>query len=48
MEALKVLFTTDIGLMSLGVIAFIIVMGLYLRAHLRKLMNAEPGKEGWN
>ena len=48
MEALKVLFTTDIGLMSLGVIAFIIVMGLYLRTHLRKLMNAEPGKEGWN
>ena len=48
MQALKVLFTTDIGLMSLGVIAFIIVMGLYLRVHLRKLMNAEPGKEGWN
>jgi hypothetical protein len=48
MEALKILLTTDTGLMSLAVIAFVIVMGLYLRAHLRRLMNAEPGKEGWN
>ncbi|HEX7375273.1 MAG TPA: DUF3149 domain-containing protein [Steroidobacteraceae bacterium] len=48
MQALKLLFTTDVGLMSLGVILFIIVMGFYLRSHLRKLMNSEPGTEGWH
>jgi hypothetical protein len=48
MEALKLLFTTDIGLLSLGVIVFIIVMGLYMSARLKKLMNEKPGKEGWN
>ena len=48
MEALKLLFTTDIGLLSLGVIVFIIVMGFYMSARLKKLMNEKPGKEGWN
>jgi Protein of unknown function (DUF3149) len=47
MEAFKLLFTTDVGLMSLGVILFIIVMGFYLNAKFKKLMNQEPGKEGW-
>jgi hypothetical protein len=46
-EAFKLLLTTDFGLLSLGVILFIVVMGFYLRAHVKKLMNSEPGKEGW-
>jgi hypothetical protein len=33
--------------MSLGVILFIIVMGFYLSGKLKKLMNQEAGKEGW-
>ncbi len=48
MEAFSLLFTTDYGLMSLGVILFIIVMGVYLKAKFSKLMNQEPGKEGWD
>jgi flagellar biogenesis protein FliO len=48
MEAFKLLFTTDIGLLSLGVILFIIVMAIYLFMHFRKLMNEKPGKEGWD
>jgi flagellar biogenesis protein FliO len=47
MEAFKLLFTTDVGLMSLGVILFIIVMAIYLFARFRRLMNEQPGKEGW-
>ena len=47
METLKLLVTTDYGLMSLGVILFIIGMGFYLSRKLKKLMNQEPGKEGW-
>ena len=47
MEAFKILLTTDVGLLSLGVIVFIIVMGFYLSGKLKKLMNQEPGKEGW-
>jgi preprotein translocase subunit Sss1 len=47
MEAFKILLTTDVGLLSLGVIAFIIVMGAYLFTHFRKLANDKPGKEGW-
>jgi hypothetical protein len=46
-EPLKLLFTTDYGLLSLGVILFVVVMGFYLSRHLKKLMNQEPGKEGW-
>lgn len=45
-ESLKLLFTTDFGLLSLGVIVFIVVMGFYLSSHLKKLMNQQPGKEG--
>jgi hypothetical protein len=48
MQAWKILFTTDVGLMSLGVILFIIVMGFYLRSHFKKLMNSKPGTEGWH
>jgi len=48
MEALKLLLTTDIGLLSLGAILFMIVMAIYMFSRFRKLMNQEPGKEGWN
>lgn len=48
MEALKLLLTTDIGLLSLGAIIFMIVMAIYMFTRFRKLMNQEPGKEGWN
>lgn len=37
------LFTTDYGLMSLGVIVFIIGMGIYLYRKFTKLMNQKPG-----
>jgi len=47
MEKFSLLFTTDYGLMSLGVILFMIVMGFYLSGKLKKLMNQKPGKEGW-
>ena len=33
--------------MSLGVNLFIIAMGFYLSGKLNRLMNQEPGKEGW-
>jgi uncharacterized membrane protein YfcA len=45
--ALKELLTSDVGLMSLAVIVITIVIGAYMGAHLRKLMNQKPGKEGW-
>ena len=48
MEALKLLFTSDAGLLSLGVILFMIVMAGYLLRHVTKLMNEKPGKEGWD
>lgn len=48
MEALKLLLTTDVGLLSLGAILFMIVMAIYMFTRFRKLMNQEPGKEGWN
>lgn len=48
MEAFKLLISTDIGLLSLGAILFMIVMAIYLFLHFRKLMNQKPGKEGWN
>jgi len=47
-EALKLLLTTDVGLLSLGAILFMIVMAIYMFSRFRKLMNQEPGKEGWN
>jgi flagellar biogenesis protein FliO len=48
MEAFKLLLTSDVGLLSLGAILFMIVMAIYLFFHFRKLMNEKPGKEGWN
>ncbi|MFO1394039.1 MAG: DUF3149 domain-containing protein [Steroidobacteraceae bacterium] len=48
MELLKDLVSTDVGLLSFGVIAFILVMAVYLFFHFRKLMNEKPGKEGWD
>jgi hypothetical protein len=47
MEKFSLLFTTDYGLMSLGVILFMVVMGIYLSGKIKKLMNQQPGKEGW-
>jgi hypothetical protein len=46
-ETLKLLFTTDFGLLSLAVIVVVIGIGFYMSRHLKKLMNEEPGKEGW-
>lgn len=48
MEALKLLWTTDSGLLSSGVILFMILMGVYLYSRVRKLMNQKPGTEGWD
>ena len=47
-QAFKELFSTDVGLLSLGVILFIVLMAIYLFFHVRKLMNEKPGKEGWD
>lgn len=42
MDALKLLFTSDIGLMSLGVIAFTIGMGVFFsRWFARKVEESE-------
>lgn len=48
MAALELLLKTDTGLLSLGTVLFMIVMAIYMFTRLRKLMNEEPGKEGWN
>ena len=48
MQLIKDLFSSDVGLLSFGVIAFILVMGIYLFVHVRKLMNGKPGQEGWD
>ncbi len=48
MDTLKLLLTSASGLLSLGIILFMVVMGMYLYFHMRKLMNQEPGKEGWD
>ena len=48
MEAFHLLLSSDFGLLSLGVILFIIVMALYLLRHFSKLSKADPGKEGWD
>lgn len=48
MKILETLFTSAEGLLSLGVVVFIIVMGIYMNARLRRLMNEKPGKEGWS
>jgi hypothetical protein len=48
MEIMRLLFTSDAGLASLAVIAFMIVMGIYLYFHFRKLTRQDPGKQGWD
>jgi hypothetical protein len=48
MGVLKLLFTSDAGLASLAVIAFMIVMGIYLYFHVKKLSRQNPGKQGWD
>ena len=48
MEALKLLFSSDFGLLSLGAIVFMLAMAGYIGWHVTKLMNAKPGKEGWD
>jgi flagellar biogenesis protein FliO len=48
MEAFKLLLTSDVGLLSLVAILFMIVMAIYLFMRFRKLMNDEPGKEDWS
>ncbi|MCX7892290.1 MAG: DUF3149 domain-containing protein [Burkholderiales bacterium] len=47
MVALKELFTTDVGLLSLAVIVIVIGIAGYLLRHLLKLMKEKPGTEGW-
>ncbi len=47
MRILTDLLTTDVGLLSFGVILFVVVMGIYLSIHLRRLTRQEPGKKGW-
>lgn len=47
MAALELLLKTDTGLLSLGTVLFMIVMAIYMFTRLRKLMNEEPGKDGW-
>jgi hypothetical protein len=39
--ALKELFTTDIGLLSVFTIGFILVMGVYLYGYARKHMDED-------
>lgn len=48
MEALKVLFTSPSGLLSIAAFLAMVGMAGYLFLHLRKLMNDTPGKEGWH
>ena len=48
MEALRVLFTSSSGLLSIAGFVVMVTMGGYLFLKLRTLMNAKPGKEGWN
>ncbi len=47
MKVLSSLLTTPEGLMSAGVILFMVVMGVYVYIRVRKLMNAKPGTTGW-
>jgi hypothetical protein len=41
MEALKLLFTSDIGLMSLATIVFVIGMGFWFRRFFNQQIEAE-------
>lgn len=44
MEALKLLFTSDIGLMSLATIVFVIGMGVWFRRFFNQQIEAEERK----
>jgi len=44
MAAIKILFTTDVGLMSLGVIAFIVGMGIFFTRLFRKKMREDAAR----
>ena len=48
MNALKLLLTTEAGLASLAIIVFMVAMAGYLFYHVKKLMKADPGKQGWD
>ena len=48
MQAFKELFSTEVGLLSIGVLLFIVMLAIFLFFHVRKLMNEKPGKEGWD
>ncbi len=41
MEAFKILFTTDVGLMSLAVIVFIIGMAVFFARHFARRMRED-------
>lgn len=46
MDALKLLFTSDVGLMSLGVIGFTIAMGFWFSSWFgRKIEESERQRE---
>ena len=47
MDAIKLLLTSESGLLSVAVILFMVVMGAYLYLRIRRLMNAKSGTEGW-
>jgi hypothetical protein len=47
MDVLQLLFTSEYGLASLGVIVVTIVIGAYIGRHVKRLVNAKPGTEGW-
>ena len=44
MEALKLLFTSDIGLLSLFTIVFIVGMGIWFRRFFMKQIEAEEAR----
>lgn len=46
MKLVHDLFTSDVGLMSAGVIAFIVVMGIYIFGYVRKKMREDAAKAG--
>jgi hypothetical protein len=48
MNLLNLLVTSDVGLASLAIIVFMVAMAGYLLYHVRKLMKAKPGKQGWD
>ncbi|AEV26020.1 MULTISPECIES: DUF3149 domain-containing protein [Azospira] len=43
--AWKELFSTDIGLLSLFTIGFVVVMGAYFGVYFSKKMNEKPGQK---